>query len=138
MLEWLEPPFAPGHWVPEQVAAAGGDASFGRAGERSVTTTAEEIRAYAPEEVVLIPCGYDKEDILQALTQARLPEGWRDLPAVRKDEVWAVDASAYFSRPGPRVVQGAEILARILHPEIFGAPLEQEAIRVPAELMQAK
>ncbi len=138
MLEWLEPPFAPGHWVPEQVAAAGGDASFGRAGARSVTTSGEEIRAYAPEIIVLIPCGYGKEDTLQALTEAHLPEGWHDLPAVRTGEVWAVDASAYFSHPGPRVVQGAEILARILHPEIFGAPTEQEAIRVPAELMQAR
>jgi iron complex transport system substrate-binding protein len=138
MLEWLEPPFAPGHWVPEQVAAAGGDASFGRAGARSVTTTGEEIRAYAPEVIVLIPCGYYKQDILQALPEARLPEGWHDLPAVRQGQVWAVDATSYFSRPGPRVVEGAEILARILHPEIFGEPAEQEAIRVPADLMRTQ
>jgi len=58
MLEWLEPPFAPGHWVPEQVALAGGDHAFGRAGEKSYVTTAEEIRAYAPEAIVLVPCGY--------------------------------------------------------------------------------
>lgn len=136
MLEWLEPAFAPGHWVPEQVRIAGGDHAFGRAGQPSVTTTAEEIRAYAPEVVVLIPCGYYKEDILRQLPQTRLPEGWNDLPAVRDARVWAVDATSYFSRPGPRVVEGVEILARILHPEIFGAPTEREAVRVSAELMK--
>ena len=130
MLEWLEPPFAPGHWVPEQVKIAGGDHAFGKAGKPSVTTTAEEICAYAPEVIVLIPCGYYKEDILRQLPKARLPEGWNDLPACRNNEVWATDASSYFSRPGPRVVEGVEILARILHPEIFGPPTNDEAVRV--------
>lgn len=137
MLEWLEPAFAPGHWVPEQVRIAGGDHAFGRTGQPSVTTTAAEISAYAPEVVVLIPCGYYKEDILRQLPQARLPEGWGELPAVRSGEVWAVDATSYFSRPGPRVVDGVEILARVLHPEIFGAPEGHEAVRVRAELMKA-
>ena len=135
MLEWLEPPFAPGHWVPEQVAIAGGDHAFGHAGQPSRVTTAEEIRNYAPEIIVLVPCGYYKEDILRALPQAHLPESWHDLPAVRAGQVWAVDATSYFSRPGPRVVDGAEILARILHPEIFGEPEEREAVRVSPELM---
>ena len=137
MLEWLEPPFAPGHWVPEQVAIAGGDHAFGKAGQRSVTTNAEEIVAYSPEVVVLIPCGYYKEDILRQLPNARLPEGWNDLPAVRSGEVWATDATAYFSRPGPRVVEGAEILAKILHPEVFGHPDSSQAVRVPAHLMKS-
>jgi iron complex transport system substrate-binding protein len=130
MLEWLEPAFAPGHWVPEQVAAAGGDQGFGQAGRPSTTTTAEEIRAYAPEVIVLIPCGYYKEDILRQLPSANLPEGWKDLPAVRSGDVWATDATSYFSRPGPRVVDGVEILARILHPEIFGVPDAEQAVRV--------
>jgi iron complex transport system substrate-binding protein len=137
MLEWLEPPFAPGHWVPEQVAIAGGDHAFGKAGQRSVTTNAEEIVAYSPEVIVLIPCGYYKEDILRQLPNARLPEGWNDLPAVEAGEVWATDATAYFSRPGPRVVEGAEILAKILHPEIFGQPDSSQAVRVPAHLMKS-
>ncbi|HEX8457423.1 MAG TPA: cobalamin-binding protein [Pyrinomonadaceae bacterium] len=136
VLEWLEPPFAPGHWVPEQIALAGGEHSFGHAGKPSTVTTPEAIRDYAPEVVVLAPCGYYKEDTLSALAQARLPAGWSELPAVRRNEVWAVDATAYFSRPGPRVVGGAEILARIIHPELFGAPEEHEAVRVPAELMR--
>ena len=137
VLEWLEPPFAPGHWVPEQVAYAGGDPSFGNAGGKSRTTTAEEIREYAPEVVVLAPCGFYKEDTISALARARLPRGWRELPAALAGEVWAIDATSYFSRPGPRVVRGAEILARILHPEIFGPPEADEAVRVPAELIQA-
>ena len=130
MLEWLEPPFAPGHWVPEQVAIAGGDHAFGKAGQRSVTTTAAEIRAYAPEVIVLIPCGYYQEDILRQLPSANLPEGWNDLPAVRANQVWAVDATSYFSRPGPRVVDGVEILSKVLHPDVFGSPTNDEAIRV--------
>ena len=130
MLEWLEPPFAPGHWVPEQVALAGGDHAFGKSGERSVTTTAEEIREYAPEVIVMIPCGYYKEDILRQLPSASLPEGWNDLPAVRNGQVWATDATSYFSRPGPRVVDGVEILAKILHPDVFGPPSNDEAVRV--------
>jgi iron complex transport system substrate-binding protein len=137
MLEWLEPAFAPGHWVPEQVRIAGGDHAFGRVGQPSVTTTPEEITDYAPEVVVLIPCGYYKEDILRQLPQSRLPEGWNELPAVRRGEVWAVDATSYFSRPGPRVVDGVEILARILHPEIFGTPRGHEAVRVQAGLMRS-
>ncbi|HVF44109.1 MAG TPA: cobalamin-binding protein [Pyrinomonadaceae bacterium] len=135
VLEWLEPPFAPGHWVPEQVAFAGGDAGFGSAGEKSRVATAEEIREYAPEVVVLAPCGYYKEDTLRALAGARLPRGWHELPAVRDGRVWAVDATSYFSRPGPRVVEGAEILLRVIHSDVFGEPGGAEAVRVGAELM---
>jgi iron complex transport system substrate-binding protein len=136
MLEWLAPPFAPGHWVPEQVAIAGGDHAFGRSGKASVTTTAKEISDYAPEVIVLVPCGYYQEDILRQLPNAKLPQGWNDLPACKNNEIWATDATSYFSRPGPRVVDGVEILARILHPEIFGPPNESQAIRVPSQLMK--
>jgi iron complex transport system substrate-binding protein len=130
MLEWLEPPFAPGHWVPEQVEMAGGENVFGKAGERSVTMTAEDICESAPDVIVLIPCGYYKEDILRQLPLSRLPEGWNDLPAVKNGQVWATDATSFFSRPGPRVVEGLEILARILHPEVFGPPDASQAVRV--------
>ena len=138
VLEWLEPAFAPGHWVPEQVAFAGGDPTFGASGEKARTTTAEEIEAYAPEVIVLAPCGYYKEDTLRALERARLPRGWHGLPAVREGKVWAVDATSYFSRPGPRVVEGAEILLRVIHADIFGEPSEAEAARVPPGLMRAE
>jgi iron complex transport system substrate-binding protein len=135
VLEWLEPPFTPGHWVPQQVAFAGGDSSFGSAGAKSRPTTAEEIQTYAPEVIVLAPCGFYKEEIVRSLEGARLPRGWHELPAVREGRVWAVDATSYFSRPGPRVVEGAEILSRLIHPELFGAPTEAEAVRVAPDLM---
>jgi iron complex transport system substrate-binding protein len=130
MLEWLDPPFAPGHWVPEQVEIAGGVPLLGEAGKRSVTTTYDNILESNPGVLVLIPCGYYKEDILRQLENTRFPSGWREMPAVRNGQVWALDATSYFSRPGPRVVDGVDILARILHPGIFGAPSPAEAIRV--------
>jgi len=130
MLEWLEPPFAPGHWTPEQVEIAGGDCLLGTAGEKSQTTTYEAIFESKPEILVLIPCGYYTHDILRQLELTKFPSDWRELPAVKNDNVWALDASAYFSRPAPRVVDGAEILAKIFHAEIFGEPNEKEAVRV--------
>ena len=137
MLEWLEPPFAPGHWVPEQTKIAGGFALMGEAGNKSVTTTYEAIYESQPEILVLIPCGYYIADIVRQIPQTAFPANWRDLPAVRNDNVWAVDASAYFSRPAPRIVDGAEILAKIFHPQIFGEPSEKEAIRVKLNFAEA-
>ena len=136
MLEWLEPPFAPGHWVPEQVAIAGGLAILGLPGERSVTTTFEAIRESNPDVMVLIPCGYYTQDILRQLENTVFPANWMDITAVKNGEVWALDATSYFSRPAPRVVDGAEILAKIIHPAIFHQPSEQEAVRVPIEMLR--
>ena len=136
MLEWLEPPFAPGHWVPEQVEIAGGICLLGEAGKRSVTTTYREIFESKPEILVLIPCGYYAEDILRQLESTRFPAEWSEIPAIKNNEVWALDATSYFSRPAPRVVDGAEILAKIFHPEIFGEPSETEAVRVSPALIK--
>ena len=135
MLEWLEPPFAPGHWVPEQVAIAGGTVLLGEAGKPSVTTTFEAIRESNPEVMVLIPCGYYTHDILRQLEFTNFPTNWREIDAVKNDQVWALDATSYFSRPGPRIVDGVEILAKILHPDIFGEPKDLEAVRVPLDLL---
>jgi iron complex transport system substrate-binding protein len=136
MLEWLEPPFSPGHWVPEQVAAAGGFSLLGEAGKKSVTTTYEAIFESKPDVLVMIPCGYYTSDILRQLENTFFPSDWHSIPAVKNGEVWALDATSYFSRPAPRVVDGAEILAKILHPQIFGAPNEREAVRVPRDLIK--
>lgn len=133
MLEWLEPPFAPGHWVPEQVEIAGGIPLLGEAGKRSVTTTYEAVLESNPEVMVLVPCGYYKEDTVRQLKNTRFPRAWREMRAVRDGQVWALDATSYFSRPGPRVVDGVEILARIFHPGTFGAPGPPEAVRVNLE-----
>jgi iron complex transport system substrate-binding protein len=85
--------------------------------------------------IVLAPCGFYIADTLRQLPKARLPAGWSELPAVGLGNVWAVDATSYFSRPGPRVIDGADILARILHPDVVGVPEPQHAVRVPSELM---
>jgi iron complex transport system substrate-binding protein len=138
MLEWLEPPFAPGHWVPEQVEIAGGICLLGEAGQKSVTTDYEKIVKAAPDILVLIPCGYYIEDILRQLPNTIFPASFREIPAVKNGEIWAIDATSYFSRPAPRVVRGAEILAKILHSQIFGAPSEDEAVRVSADLIKFK
>ena len=136
MLEWLEPPFAPGHWTPQQVEIAGGDCILGEAGKKSTTTTYEAIHESKPEKIVLVPCGYYTEDILRQMENTFFPENWRELPAIKNGELWALDASSYFSRPAPRVVDGAEILAKIFHPEIFGEPAKAEAVRVPKDLIK--
>jgi len=136
MLEWLEPPFSPGHWVPEQVEIAGGITLLGEAGKKSVTTTYEAIFESKPETLVMIPCGYYTADILRQLENTFFPADWREIPAVKNGEVWALDATSYFSRPAPRVVDGAEILAKIFHPQIFGEPTAREAVRVPRDLIK--
>lgn len=121
-IEWLDPPYAAGHWVPEMVRIAGGEEPFAGPGEPSARIAWEEVFGAAPEVLVLMPCGFDAG---RAAREARvLPElpGWSDLPAVRNGRVWVVDANSYFSRPAPRLVEGVEILARILHPEVFPDP----------------
>ncbi len=136
LLEWIEPPFAPGHWTPEQVEIAGGNCLLGTAGEKSVTTTYQEIIDEQPEILVLIPCGYYIKDILRQLPQTTFPESFQKIPAFQNNEIWAMDASSYFSRPAPRIVDGVEILAKIFHPEIFGEPNENEAVRVSKDLIK--
>ena len=115
-IEWLDPPFSAGHWVPEMVHLAGGGELFSSPGEPSARLTWPDVFEAAPEVLVLMPCGFGVE---RTIHEARaLPEvpGWDGLPAVKNGHVWAVDANSYFSRPAPRLVEGVEILAHILHP----------------------
>ena len=116
-LEWLDPLMAAGHWVPEMVELAGGRELLGRKGAPSRRIEWSEVGDAAPEVVVLMPCGFDAERARLALPLLERLPGWQDLPAVRDGRVYAVDASSYFSRPGPRLVDGVEILAGLLHPE---------------------
>jgi iron complex transport system substrate-binding protein len=113
-LEWLDPPFTGGHWVPEMVELAGGQPVLARPGEKSVRVIWPQIVAADPEVIVLMPCGYDLPQTLDQFRARALPPEWQHLPAVRSGEVYAVNGSAYFSRPGPRLVDGLEILAAIL------------------------
>jgi iron complex transport system substrate-binding protein len=126
--EWLDPPFSAGHWVPEMVEAAGGIPLLATAGEPSAEIEWEEILNSRPEAIVLMPCGYDLERTLAEYAQAKLPEGWWDLPAVRDGRVSAVDANSYFSRSGPRLAAGVEILARALHPDLAVDPIPPGAL----------
>ena len=123
-IEWLDPPFSAGHWVPEMVRLAGGRELFAGPGERSVRLDWPSVFEAAPEVLVLMPCGFDAARAAgEAEALPGLP-GWPDVPAVKEDRVWAVDANSYFSRPAPRLVEGVEILARILHPSAFSGEPE--------------
>ena len=121
-LEWLDPIYRGGHWVPEQVAIAGGEDALGRPGETSTVVAWEDIVAYAPEVLVLMPCGFDQKAAAARLAEISKRPGWVELPAVREQHVYAVDGSAYFSRPGPRLIDGIELLAAIFHPHRAGPP----------------
>ncbi len=116
-LEWLDPPYVAGHWVPEMVAKAGGADVLGRAGEPSFQVGWEAVMAAQPDVVLIMPCGYGAEKAAAEFAQIARPAGWERLPAVRAGRVFAVDANSYFSRPGPRLAEGVEHLAKILHPE---------------------
>jgi iron complex transport system substrate-binding protein len=118
-LEWLDPPFAVGHWVPEQIRRAGGWDLLGEQGERSVETTWGAVRDVDPEMLVLMPCGFHLADTVAEWERTPRPAFWDELTAVRRGQVFAVDGSAYFSRPGPRVVDGIELLAEIFDPDAF-------------------
>ena len=113
-LEWFDPPFSGGHWVPEQIAAAGGIDVLGRAGQKSFRVTWDQIAAADPDLVVLLPCGYDLDEVIREARALWTIPAWRSLRAVERGAVWAVDASAWFSRPGPRVIDGIEALARMV------------------------
>jgi len=115
-LEWLEPPFAAGHWVPEQVRRAGGWELLGTAGERSSQTEWERLRDVDPDLLLLMPCGFGAQRTADEWRGATKPDWLAELRAVREGAVYALDGSAYFSRPGPRVVDGVELLAGLLDP----------------------
>lgn len=129
-LEWADPPFSGGHWIPEMIRLAGGHDVLGIERSPSRTCDWNEVSNAGPEVIVFMPCGFGLED---AITQARglrdIP-GFASTPAVHREQVWAVDGSAYFSRPGPRVVDGLEILSWILHPELFPEPPKGRVERV--------
>jgi len=126
-LEWLDPPYLGGHWVPEMVACAGGADVLGRAGEPSFRRSWDELLAAQPEYVLVMPCGMNRDQAAREYQSAKLPPGWNDLPAVRAGRVFAMDANSYFSRPGPRLVIGIEILARLFHPDRANWPLPPDA-----------
>ena len=118
-LEWLDPPFAVGHWVPEQIRRAGGWDLLGADGERSLETTWAAVGDVDPEMLVLMPCGFHLDGTVAEWERTPRPPSYADLAAVRRGAVFAVDGSSYFSRPGPRVIDGIELLAEIFDPDAF-------------------
>ncbi|MFI5254530.1 MAG: cobalamin-binding protein [Candidatus Limnocylindrales bacterium] len=118
-LEWLDPPFAAGHWVPEQVRRAGGWELLGRERERSVETSWDAVRQLDPAQLLLMPCGFDAATTRSEWARTPKPEWLGSLRAVAEGEVYALDGSAYFSRPGPRVIEGIGMLAEIMDPDGF-------------------
>ncbi|WP_405421355.1 ABC transporter substrate-binding protein [Streptomyces erythrochromogenes] len=130
-VEWLDPLWPAGHWVPEQIAAAGGEALLAEPGEHTGPMTWEAVRAARPDVVLVLPCGFPPERTLAEIDLLTALPGWAELPAVRAGEVWVLDGPAYFNRPGPRVVRGAEVLAHVLHGVRAGDPVtEAEARRL--------
>jgi iron complex transport system substrate-binding protein len=131
-LEWMDPLFVSGHWLPEMVGIAGGIDGVGHDRTPSTQIAWETVRDYQPEVVILMPCGADVPKTLSELRDVQALPGWDDLPAVRNGRLYAVDAGAYFSRSGPRLVDGLELLAQIIQPELFpwNVP-ETIAMRVP-------
>ncbi|HXV46539.1 MAG TPA: cobalamin-binding protein [Nitrososphaera sp.] len=115
-IEWLDPLFTAGHWVPQMVEMAGGVNGISAAGEPSRRMDIEEAAKFDPDIIVLMPCGFEISRTLKELPALARSEKWKSLRAVRNGSVFVVNANAYFSKPGPRTVTGLEILAKILHP----------------------
>jgi iron complex transport system substrate-binding protein len=117
-LEWTDPYYCCGHWVPEMVEIAGGEDALGRKGADSVRIPWSEIAAWSPEVLIVSPCGFGTNKAVELTEPLLRQPGWSELPAVRHQRVFAVDANAYFARPGPRIVDGVELLAHLIHPQI--------------------
>jgi iron complex transport system substrate-binding protein len=136
-LEWLAPLFNAGQWVPEQVALAGGDELLGRTAVPSIDVPWEALVAADPEVLVLLPCGFDAERALAEVPLlAERPE-WAGLRAVRSGRAHVVDGNAYFSRPGPRVVDGIELLASLFHPGLVAPPADARVLAPAAPATRA-
>ncbi|MFB6516986.1 cobalamin-binding protein [Streptomyces sp. NPDC056401] len=130
-VEWLDPLWPAGHWVPEQITCAGGEPLLAAPGEHTKPMTWEAVREARADVILVLPCGFPPERTLTEIDLLTSLPGWADLPAVRAGRVWVLDGPAYFNRPGPRVVRGAEVLAHVLHGARAGDPVtESEARRL--------
>ena len=129
ILEWTDPPYTAGHWVPEMIRRAGGRDVLGRSGERSRVATVGEFRKAAPEIVIVAPCGYDAERAVAAARALLCNDQWGWL---RQTSLWVLDSNALLSRPGPRLSLGVETLAQIFHPRLFPTPDSDYARPLPA------
>jgi iron complex transport system substrate-binding protein len=129
-LEWGDPPYAGGHWIPGMVEMSGGTNLLSAPGERSILVTWKQVTDAMPEVIVYMPCGYYRDEAETEVEQLFAIPEFANTPAARGGAVFAVDASSYFSRPGPRIVDGLEILAWAIHPEAFPDPTTDGVTRV--------
>jgi iron complex transport system substrate-binding protein len=127
-LEWLQPFYAGGHWVPEMIGLAGGSDVLGSAHRASFRVTQENIIAAQPEVLLISPCGYSAPRARDEYRSMTHEEGWSSMPAVQQGRVYALEANSYFSRPGPRLIAGIEALAKVFHPAIEVSSEAQAAI----------
>jgi iron complex transport system substrate-binding protein len=121
-LEWLDPFYVGGHWVPEMVAIAGGEDVLGRAGHPSFKVSADDIAQSNADVILVMLCGYNAKRNAAEFQFAKIPQSWQNLPAIRNRRIFAVDANSYFSRPGPRLADGVELLAHFFDPQKFPTP----------------
>lgn len=133
-IEWVDPVFPGGHWVPEQVELAGGVDVLGPSGRPSTAIEWSAVVEARPDVVVVMPCGFGMHRALAEATAFARRPGFADLPAARAGRVFAADGSSFFSRPGPRLVDGIEILAALFHPDLFAATDRGRARAVPLAL----
>ena len=127
-LEWTEPLLSGGHWVVEMVELAGGISVFGDKTQSSMRLDWDEIVASQPEVILLMPCGFDLDSAREDIPTLTSLRGWDSLPAVQKGRAYVLDASAYTSRLGPRLITGLEIMAELIHPELFSGMIPEGSV----------
>ena len=136
-LEWIDPLIYAGHWVPEMVELAGGENCFGSKDAGSGAMEWSEMVASQPEVIIFMPCGFEVKRALQDVALLAANDAWASLPAVQNQRVYVIDASAYTSRSGPRLVTGLEIMAEMMHPELFSGLIpESGGVRLFGELVK--
>src|SRR3989441_1930961 len=126
-IEWLDPLFTAGHWVPQMVEIAGGINGISTVGEKSRRMDIDEAAKFEPDIIILMPCGFDVNRTILEYEKLSKDRKWSSIPAVKQGNLYAVDANEYFSKPGPRTVTGIEILSKIIHPDTF------KAIQIPED-----
>ena len=134
-VEWADPVMCGGHWVPEMTELAGGTNSFGDKDTATLKLDWDEVVASQPEIIIMMQCGFDVKRALEDMPTMAARDGWESLPAVKNNRVYVVDAGSYTSRSGPRLVTGLEIMAEMIHPELFSGMIpESAALRLFGDL----
>lgn len=132
-LEWLEPIYVGGHWIPEMIQCAGGEDALGSVRKASFRVPLQEVVEAEPDILLIAPCGYSAKQARHEYESLELPDQWNAIPAVRNNRVYALEANSYFSRPGPRLVIGMEILAKIIQPSVaVSREAESAILRIPS------